>query len=340
MPPLAGRLRARVVPMTAMALLVVSLQATSAGAATTPDRNHNGASETRATATAHSTQPVPIGGGWIFFDFGGPGSVAGPFTFSSRTPVVLSVTDAFCVGDRFDILDQGSLMSVTSTPALPPDCAPPFQTDLPRPAFYQGLYSAGMVLLPAGTHEITIRARLSPFGAGGAFLRVDACTRFLTRSGTLTGTAGNDTLCGSPGNDILTGGAGGDRIAGGRGNDLLQGSSGADAMAGGPGSDLLSGQDGTDRLFGDAGTDLAAGGTGHDGISGGAAGDALYADGGLTNVVVGDEGADSLFGGFGDDLLSGSSGNDLLQGAGGTDRCVGGSGVDAAVACESLQGIP
>jgi hypothetical protein len=322
-----------------MALLVMSLQTASAGATTTSDRNHNGASGARPSATGRKL--VPIGGGWIRFTFGRSGSVAGPFTFAHRTPVVLSVTDAFCVGDRFDLLEKGSVVSVTSGPAIPHDCKPPFHADLPQRAFYQGLYSAGMVLLPGGAHKITIRASSSPFGSGGAFLRVDACTRFLKRGGKqLEGTAGNDTLCGSPGRDIITGGAGNDRIAGGRGNDLIRGSSGADAIAGGPGSDLLTGQDGTDRLFGDSGTDLTAGGTGHDGISGGASGDALYADGGLTNVVVGDEGPDSLFGGSGGDLLSGSSGNDLLQGAGGTDLCIGGSGVDAAVACESLHGIP
>jgi hypothetical protein len=339
MQPLGVRFRARVVLVTVVAFLVVSLQVASA-AATTPDRNRNGASGTRSSVNAQSTAPVPIGGGWIRFDFGAAGSVAGPFTFSSRTPVVLSITDIACLGDRFDILDHGSVASVTSTPALPSECVPPLRTEEPRPAFYQGLYSAGMQLLRPGAHEITIRVRTSPFGSGGAFLRVDACTRFLTQPGRLTGTAGNDTLCGSRGNDVISGGAGNDRIAGGRGADLLRGALGADAIAGGRGSDLLTGQDGTDRLFGDVGTDLVAGGTGRDGISGGASSDALYADRGLTNVVVGDAGADSLFGGFGDDLLSGSRGNDLLRGARGTDRCVGGSGVDAAVACESLQGIP
>ena len=321
----------------AAALLVVSLQAASAGATTAPDGNRNGASGARSNTSAQS---VPIGGGWIRFFFGGPGSVAGPFTFAHQTPVVLSVTDAFCVGDRFAILEGGGVVDVTSTPAVPPTCKPPFPADQPRPAFYQGLYSAGMVLLPGGTHKITIRASRSPFGSGAAFLRVDACTRFLTRPGKLMGTAGDDTLCGSPGNDIIIGGAGNDRIVGGGGNDLLKGSSGADTIAGGPGSDLIAGQGGADRLFGDAGTDLVTGGAGHDGISGGGSGDALYAGGGLTNVVVGDAGGDSLFGGPGNDLLSGSSGNDLLQGAGGTDLCIGGPGVDAAVGCESIQGIP
>lgn len=329
--------RARVVLVTTATLLVMmSLQAASFGATTPSDRHRNGASGAMPTGT----EAVPIGGGWVEFGFGSQGSVAGPFTFAHRTPVVLSVTDAFCVGDRFNILEDGGVVDVTSDPAVPPTCSPPFSAGKPRPAFYQGLYSAGMVLLPGGAHEITIRASRSPFGGGAGFLRVDACTRFLTRPGTLMGTAGNDTLCGSPGIDTIIGRGGNDRIVGGGGNDILKGSSGADAIAGGPGADLLAGQGGTDRLFGDGGTDLAVGGAGHDGISGGGSGDALYAGGGPTNVVVGEKGADSLFGGPGNDLLSGSSGNDLLQGAGGTDLCIGGPGVDAAVGCESLQGIP
>ncbi len=328
--------RARVTLVT-VALLVVSLQAASAGAATKPDGNRNGASRARSSTTA---QKVAIGSGWIKFFFGGPGSVAGPFTFAHRTPIVLSVTDAFCVGDRFDILGKGRVLGVTSTPAVPPTCEPPFHTGEPQPAFYQGLYSAGMVLLPGGVHKITIRVSNSPFGGGAAFLRVDACTRFLTRPGKLVGTAGNDTLCGSSGNDIMIGGAGNDRIVGGGGNDILQGSSGADAIAGGPGSDLIAGGPGNDRLFGNAGSDLITGGAGHDGISGGLGADALYAGGGPTNVVVGDAGGDSLFGGPGNDLLNGSSGSDLVQGAGGTDLCIGGPGVDAALGCETLQGIP
>ena len=84
MQPLGGR--ARVVLMAA-ALLVVSLQAASAGATTAPDGNRNGASGARSSTSAQS---VPIGGGWIRFFFGGPGSVAGPFTFAHQTPVVLS----------------------------------------------------------------------------------------------------------------------------------------------------------------------------------------------------------------------------------------------------------
>jgi hypothetical protein len=331
-----SRFRARVVLTATVALLVVSFQAANAGTTATFGGHRNGASGARAT----SAEPVRPGGGWIRFTFAGPGSVAGPFTFAHRTPVVLSVTDAFCVGDRFDILAKGAVVGVTSTPATEQDCSPPFSASKAGPAFYQGLYSAGMVLLPGGAHSISIRASSSPFGQGAAFLRIDACTRFLTRAGKLTGTPRNDTLCGSRGNDIITGGSGNDRMVGGGGNDVLLGSAGADALAGGRGNDLLKGQGGTNRLFGGTGMDLAVGGAGHDGISGGAARDALYAGGGPTNVVVGDVGADALFGGSGNDLLSGSNGDDFLQGAGGTDLCIGGPGVDTALGCETLQGIP
>jgi hypothetical protein len=285
-------------------------------------------------------EPVPVDGGWISFFFNEAGSVTGPFSFTSPVPVVLSVTDAFCVGDQFQILHGARVESATSTPAIPPDCESPFRAEEPDPAFSQGVFSAGMLLLPAGTHEISIRVTSSPFEFGSGFLRVDACTLFLTGPGTLTGTRADDTLCGSAGGDLISGAAGNDRIASGNGDDLVQGSGGADAVAGGQGSDVLAGQNGQDRVFGDGGRDLIAGGSGVDGLNGGRADDILAADAGPTNVVVGDEGADVLAGGVGNDLLSGGSGADLLRGAHGFDTCDGGPGSDTPITCESLQGIP
>jgi hypothetical protein len=72
MQPLEDNSKARVVLVTAVAFLVVSLQLPSA-AATTQARNNNGASGTESSANAQSTAPVPIGGGWIRFVFGAAG---------------------------------------------------------------------------------------------------------------------------------------------------------------------------------------------------------------------------------------------------------------------------
>ena len=76
------------------------------------------------------------------------------------------------------------------------------------------------------------------------------------------GNAGDDSMFGGGGLDILNGNAGdddldgGDRadvLFGGVGNDRLDGGKGADWLIGGSGDDILRGQDGGDTMYGDEG---------------------------------------------------------------------------------------
>jgi len=69
------------------------------------------------------------------------------------------------------------------------------------------------------------------------------------------GTAGNDLILGTAGNDTLRGDNGDDCIVGGGGNDRLDGQRG---------NDILLGQDGNDRLRGSQDTDICDGGAGTD----------------------------------------------------------------------------
>lgn len=88
------------------------------------------------------------------------------------------------------------------------------------------------------------------------------------------GTAGADSIAGSPladrihglaGRDRLRGRAGGDAIAGGSGPDLIVGDSGADVLIGGPGADRMWGGPGNDRLLARDGVrDVVNCGTGRD----------------------------------------------------------------------------
>jgi uncharacterized repeat protein (TIGR01451 family) len=103
-----------------------------------------------------------------------------------------------------------------------------------------------------------------------ATITVPGCQRTGT---TVTGTPGNDVLCGTAGNDMITGGgghdliflfAGNDKATGGDGNDTILGGPGADELTGGNGNDRLFGNDGNDSLTGGAGTDLGVGGAGAD----------------------------------------------------------------------------
>lgn len=145
----------------------------------------------------------------------------------------------------------------------------------------------------------------------------------------ITGNAGNNTLTGSLGADILVLGdgddvadglSGNDYIYGGSGNDWANGHAGVDVLLGGTGNDILYGYVGDDYLYGEADRDTLIGGDGTDVLFGG--------DG--IDVLVGEEGADWLLGGADGDHLYGGSGNNLYFGGDGHDIVVGGSGHETA----------
>ncbi len=85
----------------------------------------------------------------------------------------------------------------------------------------------------------------------------------------ITGTDGDDVICGSQHADAINAGGG---------DDLVFGFGGSDGLRGGAGHDRLYGSDGHDGVTGDAGDDTLYGGPGYDGLTGGAGNDTL--DGG------------------------------------------------------------
>ena len=92
---------------------------------------------------------------------------------------------------------------------------------------------------------------------------------------TTNGDAGDNTLIGWAGKDIMNGG---------NGNDALWGRNGDDTLNGGDGNDELNGENGNDILNGDAGNDTLNGGTGNDILNGGAGNDTL--NGGTGNDIL------------------------------------------------------
>jgi len=167
------------------------------------------------------------------------------------------------------------------------------------------------------------------------------------------GGAGNDTIIGSQGFNIIFGDDGtcritrsddkksiasyvatGTAVAGVAGNDTIFGNSGNDVIFGGAGDDLIAnyGTDSTadnDILIGDAGRvtfsttetiidKTQSGAAGNDTIIGSTGGDTIY--GGLGN--------DKIDGGAGDDTIYGEKGNDLIFGGSGDDIISGGEGMD------------
>lgn len=106
-----------------------------------------------------------------------------------------------------------------------------------------------------------------------------------------TGTAGDDGISfagqavqavlrydGGAGNDSITGHVGTDLLVGGDGNDVIDGGAGHDWLNGGNGNDTLHGADGDDLLVGGAGDDYLNAGTGINTLIGGEGSDTIDID--------------------------------------------------------------
>jgi hypothetical protein len=123
-----------------------------------------------AGATQHARR-LPFGR-WVAFNAGLAGSsdAEGPFRFSSEKRVVLRVTDAFCRGDRYRVLDRGHRRGSTSRVPIEAACTRlPFASTGPE-AWNAPGYSRLRLVLEPGHHRIRIRSLRSPFGASTGFL--------------------------------------------------------------------------------------------------------------------------------------------------------------------------
>jgi hypothetical protein len=103
---------------------------------------------------AAADPPLTIGGGWHQFNWNvsiSPTNTDGAFTFTAASPVQLDVTDAYIDGDRFEVLDFGVSLGLTSVPA--DDGA---WTNAPDAAFADPRWSSGTFLLGAGEHSIEL----------------------------------------------------------------------------------------------------------------------------------------------------------------------------------------
>jgi len=125
------------------------------------------------TGVASADTAVTVGDGWHgFVVLGGVGAVPAdsPYTFGASAPVLVTVTDAFCIGDRFTISDGSSTLGTTSVPGAV-DCSVP--TGVPDVALADPDYSHGRFAVGAGAHSIGIVHSTAPLGGSGAFIRFD-----------------------------------------------------------------------------------------------------------------------------------------------------------------------
>jgi hypothetical protein len=126
-----------------------------------------------AAGSKQTARTLPFGQ-WVAFDAGPAGSfdAQGLFTFRSDTKVLLRVTDAFCRGDRFRVLDHGRRVFTTSNVPVDSDCdRQPFATTGPE-GWHDHGYSRGRHVFGPGRHRIRIRSLRSPFGGSTGWLEV------------------------------------------------------------------------------------------------------------------------------------------------------------------------
>jgi Ca2+-binding RTX toxin-like protein len=163
---------------------------------------------------------------------------------------------------------------------------------------------------------------------------------------TINGTAGNDSLMGTPSDDTINGLGGNDTIDGAGGDDVLNGGDGNDSIIAVTGFDTVSGGAGNDTIQGGAAS--IDGGTGDDtyflpGFFGGTLTDAGGIDTiittgmnpllpGIENLLLRDDSPTSFLFGVGNELdnliRNESPAESFIDGADGNDRLVGSSNKD------------
>lgn len=144
--------------------------------------------------------------------------------------------------------------------------------------------------------EFTLETReiISSFSLSGDLIDDPVITPIEAGDDTIEGGSGQDLIFGQGGDDSLSGDDGNDTLDGGVGDDTLEGGQGQDSLEGGAGDDILSGGTGDDRLFGGDGEDQLALGPDNDRAEGGFGSDFFTIDGLGNHTIIGGEDADGL----------------------------------------------
>ena len=186
--------------------------------------------------------------------------------------------------------------------------------------------------------------------------------RCFGKRATIVGDNRPNRIVGTPRSDVISSGGGGDLVSGLGGADLICGGGGNDELFGGGGNDKIDGQTGNDSLAGAEGSDLTIGGEGvrdlvqlHGGpnpvavdLSKGTAtgwgrdqlrGVEDVSGTAQSDVLIGNDRRNFLFGQAGGDRIEGLGANDFLFGGTGNDALLGGGGFDAADYTLSTSGV-
>nr|WP_300048983.1 calcium-binding protein [uncultured Nocardioides sp.] len=274
---------------------MVAMVALAAPAGATEDRIANRESSERRTSAVPITELVDAG--WIDIDMGEVGKTTEPFEVITSDRLVLSYTDAACVGDRMQVLDSGVAISNGSPLTVAPSCG---SVRNGWRAILDRRFSSGVTTLRPGSHRLSFRTLSTFTGGFAAAFRIDTCTVTDPASRVFLGSSNDDVICGGANAETIVGGGGRDIVAGGGGADVIITRQGEGLVSGGSGADRLVGGPSADRLFGGPGGDKLRAEGGDDGLNG---------QGGI-DVLLAGRGHDSLDGGPGPDVLAGGEGND------------------------------
>ena len=170
-------------------------------------------------------------------------------------------------------------------------------------------------------------------GDGDDYIDLSGLQMLNNHSVFIWGGAGNDTIIGADGLNIIFGDIGTVRKdddkyiieanvdPGVAGNDIILGGSKKDIIFGGAGNDQIDGGASSDYIFGDGGRYDETGTIPKIDRTD------INIDGGRDTLIGGD-GNDAIYGGGGDDHIDGGAGNDEIYGERGHDRIMGGSDND------------
>jgi hypothetical protein len=116
--------------------------------------------------------PLGLDAGWSGFTWtGGDGAAWNvTFDFTLVTTALLTVTDVSLTGDRFEVMDTGISLGLTS---IPTGTMYSDSTDNYDVAAADPRWSTGVFTLGAGTHSISGIAVSSPYGHGSGAVRLD-----------------------------------------------------------------------------------------------------------------------------------------------------------------------
>jgi hypothetical protein len=123
-----------------------------------------------AGTPATGCDPNDPSGPFCLGSFGTPTDFAPapPWTFSTPSGVLLTVTDAFEAGDQFEVFDFGASIGLTSTPAGSDDCGSDPVVCLATAGISERAFS-----LAGGAHSISITPVIAPSGGGAGFFLLE-----------------------------------------------------------------------------------------------------------------------------------------------------------------------